>query len=76
MAINSGAIAAQRLLNEFGIEHPNDFTIEELIHARDIILEEKKISRPSQTVRQEPQPNFSAGRDIATNFDSDDFESI
>lgn len=44
MAVNSGTIAAQRLLNEFGIEHPNDFTIEDLIHARDIILEEKKIS--------------------------------
>lgn len=44
MAINNGVIAAQRLINEFGIEHPNDFTIEELIHARDIILEEKKIS--------------------------------
>jgi len=44
MAINKGAIAAQRLIDEFGIEHPNDFTIEELIHARDIILEEKKIS--------------------------------
>ncbi len=44
MAINKGAIAAQKLINEFGIEHPNDFTIEELIHARDIILEEKKIS--------------------------------
>jgi Zn-dependent peptidase ImmA (M78 family) len=44
MTINKGAIAAQRLINEFGIEHPNDFTIEELIHARDIILEEKRIS--------------------------------
>ena len=43
MAINKGAIAAQRLINEFGIEHPNDFTLEELIHARDIIFEEKKI---------------------------------
>ncbi len=39
-------------------------------------FEEKKTSRPSQTVRQEPQPNFSASRDITTNFDSDDFESI
>jgi Zn-dependent peptidase ImmA (M78 family) len=44
MAINYGAIAAQRLINEFGIENPKDFSIEELIYARDIILEEKKIS--------------------------------
>jgi len=44
MAINKGALAAKKLINEFGIEQPNDFTIEELIYARDIIFEEKKIS--------------------------------
>ncbi|MBC8319302.1 MAG: ImmA/IrrE family metallo-endopeptidase [Bacteroidetes bacterium] len=44
MPINKGAIAAQKLRNEFGIENPDDFSIEELVHARDIILEEKKIS--------------------------------
>ncbi len=44
MPINKGAIAARKILNEFGIENPNDFTIEDLINARDIILQEKKIS--------------------------------
>ena len=44
MSINKGAIAAQRILEEFGIENPNDFSVEDLIHARDIILQEKKIS--------------------------------
>jgi Zn-dependent peptidase ImmA (M78 family) len=44
MSINKGAIAAQRILEEFGIENPNDFSVADLIHARDIILQEKKIS--------------------------------
>ncbi|GET30792.1 ImmA/IrrE family metallo-endopeptidase [Prolixibacter sp. SD074] len=44
MPINKGAVTARRMLSEFGIEKPDDFSIEELIHARDIILEEKKIS--------------------------------
>ena len=44
MSINKGAIAAQRILEEFGIENPNDFSVEDLIHSRDIILQEKKIS--------------------------------
>lgn len=44
MAINKGVNAAQSLMNEFGIRNPNDFSIEDLIHVRDIILEEKKIS--------------------------------
>lgn len=37
---------------------------------------EKQMPKPARPVRQEPQPNFTAGRDITTNFDSDDFESI
>jgi len=41
--MNKGAQAARRILDEFGIENPNDFSVEELVHARDIILEEKKI---------------------------------
>jgi len=44
MPINKGEIAAQNILNEFGIENPNDFSIVELIHARDIILEKKNIT--------------------------------
>lgn len=44
MPINKGANAAQKLINEFGINNPDDFSVEELIHARDIILEEKNIS--------------------------------
>ncbi len=44
MPINKGAIAAQNLFNEFGIDNLNGFSVEDLIHARDIILEEKKIS--------------------------------
>lgn len=43
MPINKGAIAAKSLLNEFGIEDPKDFFVEDLIHARNILLEEKKI---------------------------------
>jgi len=42
--MNKGALAAQKLISEFGIIEPDDFSIEELIHARDIILEEKRIS--------------------------------
>ena len=37
---------------------------------------EKQMPKPARPVRQEPQPNFTAGHDITTNFDSDDFESI
>lgn len=37
---------------------------------------EKQMPRPARPARQEPQPNFTAGHDITTNFDSDDFESI
>ena len=44
MPINIGAVAARKILEEFGIEEPGDFTVEDLIHARDIILQEKKIS--------------------------------
>ncbi|MCD4745634.1 MAG: ImmA/IrrE family metallo-endopeptidase [Bacteroidales bacterium] len=44
MSINKGALAAQKILEEFGIENPNDFSVEDLIHARDIILQEKRIS--------------------------------
>ncbi len=44
MPINKGAIAAQKILKEFGIECPKDFSVEDLIHARDIILQEKRIS--------------------------------
>lgn len=44
MPINKGATVAQQLLNEFGIEKPNDFTVEDIIHARDIIFQVKKIS--------------------------------
>ncbi|RZT92376.1 uncharacterized protein DUF955 [Ancylomarina subtilis] len=43
MPINKGAIAAKKIINEFGLENPQDFSIEELIYARDIIFEEKKI---------------------------------
>ena len=34
MSINKGALAAQKILEEFGIENPNDFSVEDLIHAR------------------------------------------
>lgn len=44
MAINKGAISAQKLIEEFGIENTNGYSIEDLIYARDIIFEEKKIS--------------------------------
>jgi Zn-dependent peptidase ImmA (M78 family) len=44
MTINKGAIAAQKLLDEFGLENLKDFSVEDLIYARDILLEEKKIS--------------------------------
>lgn len=44
MINNKGIIAAQKLFDEFGIESTADFSIEELIHARNIILEEKNIS--------------------------------
>jgi Zn-dependent peptidase ImmA (M78 family) len=44
MPINKGEIAALKILKEFGLENPNDISIEDLIHARDIILQEKKIS--------------------------------
>ncbi|KAA6323722.1 hypothetical protein EZS27_026868 [termite gut metagenome] len=44
MIINNGVIAAQRLLDEFGLENLKDFSVEDLIYARDILLEEKKIS--------------------------------
>lgn len=44
MPINIGAVAARKILDEFGIESPSDFTVEDLIHAKDIILQEKKIS--------------------------------
>ena len=43
MPINKGAVAAKNIINEFGIEDPKDFSVEELIYARDIIFEEKKI---------------------------------
>lgn len=43
MPINKGLQAAQKLFNEFGIDDLTDFTVEDLIHARDIILEEKEI---------------------------------
>ncbi|MFR3216428.1 MAG: ImmA/IrrE family metallo-endopeptidase [Dysgonomonas mossii] len=42
--IDKGTIVARKLIEEFGIEKPDDFSIEELIHARDIILQEKKIA--------------------------------
>jgi Zn-dependent peptidase ImmA (M78 family) len=41
--INRGLQAAQNLFDEFGIDELTDFTVEDLIHARDIILEEKVI---------------------------------
>ena len=41
--MNKGAQAERKIINEFGIENPNDFSVEDLIHARDIILEEKII---------------------------------
>jgi Zn-dependent peptidase ImmA (M78 family) len=41
--MNKGVQAARRILDEFGIDNPNDFSVEELVHARDIILEKKKI---------------------------------
>ena len=44
MSTNRGAIAARKLYEEFGLDSPKDFTIEDLIYARDIILEEKIIS--------------------------------
>jgi Zn-dependent peptidase ImmA (M78 family) len=44
MITNNGVIAAQRLLDEFGLENLKDFSVEDLIYARDILLEEKKIS--------------------------------
>jgi len=43
MPINKGAVAAKNIIDEFGIEDPQDFSVEELIYARDIIFEEKKI---------------------------------
>ncbi len=42
--INKGAIVANKLIEEFGIEKPDDFSVEEIIHARNIILEEKPIA--------------------------------
>ncbi len=44
MIINKGAIAAQKMMNEFGLDSLKDFSVEDLIHARNIILEEKRIS--------------------------------
>jgi len=44
MTINRGAIAAQKLYEEFGLDSPKDFSIEDLIYARDIILKEQIIS--------------------------------
>ncbi len=41
--INNGATAAKKILDEFGLEDPHDFKIEDLIHARDILLEEKEM---------------------------------
>lgn len=44
MIYNKGIIAAKQLIDEFGIENPTDFTIEELIYIRNIILNEKHIA--------------------------------
>lgn len=41
--INKGVIAARNILEEFGLDNPNDFSIEDLIHARDIVFEEKEV---------------------------------
>jgi len=42
--MNKGAFAAQKIFNEFGLDDLSEFSVEDLIHARDIILEEKKIT--------------------------------
>lgn len=39
--INKGAIAAKKILDEFGLDSLNEIFVEELIHARDIAFEEK-----------------------------------
>lgn len=43
MSNNNGVLAAQKILKEFGIENTTGILVEDLIHARDIILEEKRI---------------------------------
>lgn len=38
-----GKLAAQRLYKEFGLNSSHDFEVEDLVHARDIIFEEKSL---------------------------------
>ena len=43
MPINKGKIHAQKLLSEFGLEDLTDISLEDVISARDIILQEKSL---------------------------------
>jgi len=38
-----GKVAARRLYEEFGLSSSHDFEVEDLVHARDIIYEEKAL---------------------------------
>lgn len=43
MIKQSGKFAARKLYEEFGLENTNDFVLEDLVHVRDIIFEEKPL---------------------------------